>query len=141
MDGILSSGLTALLTNSAAMRVTSNNIANINTPGYVRRDAPQETLTSGGVLNGVRLSDITRVVNDYLDKEVLTAGGAASRYDIQSSLMDQLNAALGAPGDSNSLGARLDAVYASLGQASLDPSSLASRLGALGQFQSLAQSI
>jgi flagellar hook-associated protein 1 FlgK len=141
MDGILSSGLTALLTNSAAMRVTSNNIANINTPGYVRRDAPQETLTSGGVLNGVRLSDITRVVNDYLDKEVLTAGGAASRYDIQSSLMDQLNAALGAPGDSNSIGARLDAVYASLGQASLDPSSLASRLGALGQFQSLAQSI
>ena len=141
MDGILSSGLTALLTNSAAMRVTSNNIANVNTPNYVRRDAQQQTLTSDGILNGVQLSDVTRVVNDYLDKQVLTASGSASRYDIQSSFMDQLNAALGAPGDSSSISGRLASLYASLGQASLDPSSLASRLGALGQFQSLAQSI
>ncbi|HXJ01334.1 MAG TPA: flagellar hook-associated protein FlgK [Micropepsaceae bacterium] len=141
LNGIISSGLTAIQTNSAALRVTSDNIANVNTPGYVRRVAQQQTLAPGGVLSGVQLSQIQRVVNDFLDKEVMSANGNASRYDVQSGIMDQLNAALGAPGDGNSIGSQLDAVYASLGQASLDPSSLTSRLGALGQFDSLAQSI
>ena len=141
LNGIISSGLTAILTNSAALRVTSDNIANINTPGYVRRVAQQQTLAPGGVLSGVQLSDVQRIVNDYLDKEVLSASGNSARYDVQSGIMDQLNAALGAPGDGNSVGSRLDAIYAVLGQASLDPSSLTSRLGTLGQFDSLAQSI
>jgi flagellar hook-associated protein 1 FlgK len=141
LNGIISSGLTAIQTNSAALRVTSDNIANINTPGYVRRIAQQQTLAPGGVLSGVQLSSVQRAVNEYLDKEVLSASGSSARYDAQSSIMDQLNAALGAPGDGNSIGSRLDAVFASLGQASLDPSSLSSRLGTLGQFDSLAQSI
>ena len=141
LNGIISSGLTAIQTNSAAIGVTSDNIANINTPGYVRRVAQQQTLAPGGVLSGVQLSQIQRVVNAYADKEVLTASGSSARYDVQSSIMDQLNAALGAPGDGNSVGSQLDAVYAALGQASLDPSSLTSRLGSLGQFNSLAQSI
>jgi flagellar hook-associated protein 1 FlgK len=141
LDGVLQSGLSAILTNSAAMRVTSDNIANVHTPGYSRRVAQQETLSPGGMLAGVRLADVTRIVNDYLDREVLKAQGGAGRYDAQSSLMSQLDMALGQPGDGSSIGSRLDAVYAALGQASLDPNSLATRLGALGQFNDLALSI
>ncbi|HEY4266447.1 MAG TPA: flagellar hook-associated protein FlgK, partial [Micropepsaceae bacterium] len=141
LNGIISSGLTAIQTNSAALRVTSDNIANINTPGYVRRVAQQQTLAPGGVLSGVQLSSVQRMADEYLDKEVLSASGNSARYDVQSSIMDQLNAALGAPGDGNSIGSQLDAVYASLGQASLDPSSITNRLGSLGQFNTLADSI
>ena len=141
LNGVISSGLSAIATNSAAMRVTSDNIANVNTPGYVRRTAQQETLAPGGQLAGVQLSDVQRIVNAYLDTEVTNANGNASRYDVQSTIMDQLNAALGEPGDGTSIGSRLDAVYSALGQASLDPSSLANRLGALNSFDSLAQEI
>ena len=141
LDGILSSGLSSILTNSAALRVTSENIANVNTPGYVRRVVQQETLAPSGQLAGVALGDVQRVLNNYLDKEVLDAGGAAARYDVQSTFMSQFNAALGQPGDGTSIGSRIDAVYAALGQASLDPSSLSMRLGALNEFQSMAQSI
>ena len=45
IEGILNSGVSAILTNSAALRVTSNNIANVNTPGFVRRDVQQQTLS------------------------------------------------------------------------------------------------
>jgi flagellar hook-associated protein 1 FlgK len=93
------------------------------------------------MLAGVQLSDIQRIVNAYLDTEVTNANGNAGRYDVQSTIMDQLNAALGEPGDGTSIGSRLDAVYSALGQASLDPSSLANRLGALSSFDSLAQEI
>ena len=141
LDGILTSGLTAVMTNTAALRVTSANIANINTPGYVRRVVQQETLAPGGRLAGVGISEIKRVVSNYLDREVLTASANAARYDVQSAMMNQLNVALGAPGDGNSLGSQLDKLYSSLSQASLDPSSLALRLGALNQFDTLGRSV
>lgn len=141
LNGILASGVSAIQTNTAAINVTSNNIANVNTPGYVRRVANLATLAPGGMLSGVELAGVQRMVNDYLDREVLTSSSNSARYDVQSTMMDQLNAALGAPGDGNSVGSRLDAVYTALGQASLDPSSLTGRLGALGQFDSLGQSI
>lgn len=141
LDGILTSGLSAVMTNTAALRVTASNIANINTPGYVRRIVQQETLAPGGLLAGVSISNIQRVVSNYLDREVLTAGASAARYDIQSGMMDQLNVALGEPGDGNSLGSQLDKLYGTLSQAALDPSSLALRLGTLNQFNSMARSI
>jgi flagellar hook-associated protein 1 FlgK len=141
LNGVISSGLSAIATNSAAMRVTADNIANVNTPSYVRRTAQQETLAPGGQLAGVQLADIQRIVNQFLDTEVLNANGNASRYDVQSTMMDQLNAALGEPGDGTSIGSRLDAVYGALGQAALDPNALANRLGALNSFDSLAQEI
>ena len=141
IDGILNSGLSAILTNSAAMRVTSDNIANVNTPNYVRRDVEQQTLAVGGQLAGVTLGDVQRVTNSYYDKETIAAQGQFSSYDAQSSLMDQVNAALGTPGDGSSLSSQLDDLYAALGQASLDPGLQANRQGALNQFQGVAQSI
>jgi flagellar hook-associated protein 1 FlgK len=141
LDGILSSGLTALLTNTAALRVTSDNIANVNTVGYSRRVVQQQTLAPGGNLMGVDIATINRVTNDYLDREVLNANSSASRWDIHSSILDQLNASLGQPGDGTSIGSQLDSLYSALGQASLDPTSLATRLGALNQFQSVAGTI
>ena len=141
LDGILSSGLSAVQTNSSALRVTADNIANVNTPGYVRRVVQQQTLAPGGVLSGVELANVQRIVDQYLDTEVLSANGNSSRYDVQSTIMDQFNSALGSPGDGNSLGAGMDAIYAALGQASLDPSSLTSRMGTLNDMGTFAQTI
>jgi flagellar hook-associated protein 1 FlgK len=139
LNGVLSAGVTSILTNSAALRVTADNIANVNTPGYVRRVVNMETLAPGGQLAGVALSDVQRVINNYLDTEVLAARSAAARYDIQATILNQLDATLGQPGDGTSLGSRIDAVYAALGQASLDPGALSTRLGVLNEFGALAQ--
>ena len=139
LNGVLSSGVSAILTNSAALRVVAGNIANVNTPGYVRRTVNMEPMAPGGQLSGVALSDVQRVINNYLDIEVLAARSAAARYDIQATLLNQFDATLGQPGDGSSLGSRIDAVYAALGQASLDPGALAMRLGVLNEFEALAQ--
>lgn len=141
INGVLGAGLTAVQTNSAALRVTATNIANVNTPDYVRRIAQMETLAPGGQLSGVTLSDVQRAVSSYYDTEAINAQGASSSYDAQSSLMDQLNAAMGTPGDGASLSSKLDALYSALGQASLDPTLMANRQGALNQFQSVASTI
>jgi flagellar hook-associated protein 1 FlgK len=141
IEGILSSGLSSLQTNSAALRVTADNVANVNTPGYARRILNQATLDPGGQLSGVKIADIERVVSSYLDQELRRVSGTSGAADAQSQTMAQLNAALGQPGDGTSIGSALDRVYAALGQAALDPSSLANRLGALSQLDNFSHSI
>ncbi|HMI95579.1 MAG TPA: flagellar hook-associated protein FlgK [Micropepsaceae bacterium] len=141
LEAILSSGLSSLLTNSAALRVASNNIANANNPNYARRVVQQGPLVTGSQIVGVKIEEIQRISNAFLDTEVLRANSGAARFDVQSEIMKQLDTALGQPGDGQSIGSQLSAVYAALGQASLDPTSLASRLGTAGKFQGLARSI
>ena len=134
LNGIAASALSALKTNSAALGVVSNNVANINTPGYARRVVNQQTLTAGGQLMGVDVGSVQRVVDKFLQQETLAAGGAASQYDTQANLFTQLNGLLGAPGDNQSLATgltNLQAAFATASQAPSSPSSAAAILTAL----------
>jgi flagellar hook-associated protein 1 len=141
LNGIASAALSALQTNSTALKVVSNNVANLNTVGYARRVVNEQTMSSGGALGGVSVGDIQRVTDQFLDAESLSAGASASRYDTQSTIFDQLNGVLGQPGDGNSLTSQLSAVSSALGQAALAPTASANQLGALNSFQDLASTI
>ena len=72
LNGIASAALSALQTNSTALRVVSNNVANMNTQGYARRVVNQQTLSNGGVLGGVSVSDIQRISDQFLTAEQLS---------------------------------------------------------------------
>ena len=91
LNGIASAALTALKTNSAALAVVSNNVANINTQGYARRVVQQQTLAPGGQLMGVDIASVQRVVDGFLQQENLSAGAAASQYGAQAGFFSQLN--------------------------------------------------
>jgi flagellar hook-associated protein 1 FlgK len=133
--------LSALKTSSAALGVVSNNIANINTPGYARRVVNEQTLAVGGQLMGVDMGSIQRVVDSFLRQEQLAAGGAASQYDTAASFFTQLNGLLGSPGDNQSLATGLTNLAAAFGVASQSPSSSSSASAALNALQGLASDI
>ncbi|HEY1630304.1 MAG TPA: flagellar hook-associated protein FlgK [Rhizomicrobium sp.] len=141
LNGILSSALTALQTNSAALRVVSGNVANINTQGYDRRVVNMQAQVVGGQLTGVDIADVQRVADQFLNQEVLSSNSASSQYSTQSNIYDQLNGLLGQPGDGTSLTSQLSNVFSALASASLSPSSSASQQGALSSFQNLASTI
>ncbi|HVZ69668.1 MAG TPA: flagellar hook-associated protein FlgK [Rhizomicrobium sp.] len=141
LNGILSSALTALQTNTAALRVVSNNVANMNTPGYARRVVNQQVLVAGGQLQGVNIADIQRVTDQFLTRETLSANSGAQQYSTQATIFDQLNGMLGKPGDGTALTTQLDNIYAALGSAALAPNASASQQGILNSFQSLASTI
>jgi len=130
-----------LQTNSSALRVVGDNVANLNTTGYARRIVNLEPQSAGGTLTGVDIASIQRVVDQFLNAETLTAGAAASRYDTQNSIFNQLNVLLGKPGDDTSLTARLTNVSKVLGQAALSPGSSASQQSVLNAFETLATTI
>ncbi|HUJ47415.1 MAG TPA: flagellar hook-associated protein FlgK [Rhizomicrobium sp.] len=141
LDGILASALTALQTNAQALRVVSNNVANMNTPGYVRRVVNESPLDIGGQLAGVSIADVQRVTDQFLMQEVLSSNSSSSQYSTQSSVFDQINGILGQPGDGTALTSQLDDAFSALGQASLSPNSSASQLSVIGGFQNFASTI
>ncbi|MBA2589036.1 MAG: flagellar hook-associated protein FlgK [Alphaproteobacteria bacterium] len=138
LNGIAASAISALKTNSAALSVVSNNVANLNTQGYARRIVNQQTLTAGGQLMGVDIASIQRVTNQFLAQEQLSAGGGAAQYDTMAGLFSQLNGLLGGPGDNQSLATGLTKLASAFATASQAPTSSASRTGVMNALNGLA---
>ena len=141
INSILASAMTALQTNTAALKVVSDNVANINTQGYARRVVNQTTQAAGGGLTGVDIASIQRVVDQFLQSETLSAGAGAAQYGAQSDIYDQLNGILGQPGDGNSLVSKLDNIFAAVSTASQAPSTGTSQQSVLTALQGLATTI
>ena len=141
INSILNSAMSALQTNQAALKVVSDNVANINTPGYSRRVVNQQTQVNGGTLMGVDIASVQRVVDKFLQSEALAAGAGSAQYGAQSDIYDQLNGILGKPGDGSSLNAKLDNIFSALATASQAPSSSTSQQSVLTALQSLATTI
>jgi flagellar hook-associated protein 1 FlgK len=141
LNGIANSALTALKSNSAALSVVSNNVANINTQGYARRVVNMQTLAPGGQLMGVDITSVQRVVDRFLQQEGLSAGAASAQYGTQADLFSQLNGLLGGPGDNQSLSTRLSNLQAAFATASQAPTAAASYTGMLGALQGVASQI
>ncbi len=141
LNGIAASALTALKTNSAALSVVSNNVANINTPGYARRVVNQQTLAPGGQLMGVDIASVQRVVDKFLQQETLSAGASAAQYDTAAGFFSQLNGLLGAPGDNQSLATGLNNLQSALATASQAPSAPSSTAAVLNALNGVSSDI
>ena len=141
LNGIAGTALSALKTSSAALGVVSNNIANVNTPGYARRVVNEQTLAAGGQLMGVEIGSVQRVVDAFLQQENLSASGAAAQFDTAAGFFTQLNGLLGGPGDNQSLATGLTNLGAAFGVASQAPSSSSSSTAVLNSLQGLATDI
>ena len=141
LNGIAASALSALRTNSAALSVVSNNVANLNTPGYARRVVNEQTLAMNGQLVGVDIASVQRVVDQFLQQENLAANGTSSQYDTMAGMFTQLNGLLGGPGDNQSLATGLTNLSAAYGLASQAPSSSASATSVLNALNNVASQI
>ena len=77
----------------ASLRAVSDNIANVNTPGYVRKAVNQSQQVVDGVGMGVRIDGVRRVTDQYLQMASLGASSDAQRWGAVSQYLD--NAHLG----------------------------------------------
>ena len=122
LGGILNIASTALQTAQTSISVVSNNVANVNTPGYVREVANQESLVVGGSGGGVAVTSISRAADAYLQQASLTASGNAGNYGAISSYLDQAQQLFGDPSASGSLFGQLDQVFSAFSAQASAPS-------------------
>ncbi|MEO8481933.1 MAG: flagellar hook-associated protein FlgK [Acidobacteriota bacterium] len=134
---IATSALTAYRT---GLDVAGQNIANINTPGYVRRTvtlaerAPTEALGPG---HGVDVLGIQAHRSELIDGRI---GHEQAGLSHDSALLDglkEVESAIGLPG--SSLDADLDGLFTSFSQLATDVTSSSARDSVVRQAQTLAQ--
>jgi len=120
----------------AGLRAVSDNIANVNTPGYVRKTITQEQQVVGGAGAGVDVTGVKRITDQYLQSASMTAGGDSSRYDIYSQFLDNAQSLFGDPSGAGYFFNMPDDISASFATAANDPSSTLLRAQAVNSVNS-----
>ena len=140
LDATLNSALTGLTANQVALRAVSENVANVNTENYVRREVVFGTRSIDGVHTTVNIDEIRRVVDDFFRTEALEATGEAHDVERRRAFHDRLQAHFGAPGGDAAFSSAIDKVFQSFNAASVDASSSARRVQSLRDLGALAES-
>jgi flagellar hook-associated protein 1 FlgK len=75
------------------LQVTGQNVSNVNTPGYVRRQAVLETRDLGpNQFGGVNVQGIRRVADKFIDQRHLSLTGLSSQASSRDQLLGQTEA-------------------------------------------------
>jgi flagellar hook-associated protein 1 FlgK len=135
----LSAAVSGLRVTQSNLALVASNIANAETPGYVRKSASQVAAASGDVTVGVKLSSITRELDQYLQRQLRTETSGGSYASTRAGYFQRLQGVFGQPGDSNALDTVFNSFTVALQSLATSPDSSAARYGVLTAAQTLAQ--
>ena len=136
LNSILNTATSGLLANQTALRTTSNNIANVNTEGYHRRDVQFGPRLTGSTLTGVSIDDIRRIADQYLTQQSTSATGAASSADVLNNYFSRVQDMVASLNGDSSLQKQVQNAMSALSQLTTNPSSVATRASALSSVSS-----
>ena len=111
----MQNALSGLKATQMALGVLSNNIANANNPDYSRQQVVQTSVSAGGLVgNGVQITDVTRVVDEFIAKTVVTRTSDVSYADTIKQYYSQAQLSFGNPGQNNSINSYVDSFFQKL---------------------------
>ena len=131
MSAILNTATSGMMAAQTGLRVTSDNIANVNTAGYARKTVSQSNLLSGGMGVGVSIDAIKRATDRFLQSASLNAASESARTGIIASTLDSAQKLFGDPSGKTSFFAALDDIYSAFSSVQDEPSSTLRRTQAL----------
>lgn len=135
----------SLQASQIGLQVVGNNIANANTPGYIRQQPIFEPTTPqrlGDLLlgTGVAVSGIKQQTDSFLEERLRGANADLANGEAQASAYTQLETIIGELGD-NDLSTSLTSFFGSLNNVLNQPDSVAVRNVAVRQGQTLTDDI
>ena len=139
MASIFNIGVSALSAAQRQLGTASHNIANVNTEGYSRQrvelnQAPPQAISAGYVGNGVRISEISRVADQFLIGQLRSATANEAKASAYADYAAQIDSLLG----DGTATAALEGFFAAMHDANGDPASTATREVALNSARSFA---
>ncbi|WP_289028050.1 flagellar basal body rod C-terminal domain-containing protein [uncultured Paraglaciecola sp.] len=129
---IATSGVNA---SNQLLTTTGNNIANVNTEGYVR----EQTIFEGQLYGGVGESTTSRVLNTFAQNQLrrdTTMQSEFQTYYDKTSVLDNLFAS-----EANSISSSMSRFFAAIQTATDDPTSMAARQVVLGEAELMVSQI
>ncbi|MFN7109131.1 MAG: flagellar hook-associated protein FlgK [Brevundimonas sp.] len=126
-----------LKTAQAQLRVTADNIANVDTPGYIRKVADQSAAVTNGYGAGVDITRVRLATDRFLQAASLSAGADAARQTVRYELYDQIQNQFGDPSSDSNFFAQVDKLFASYATLAESPTSSAGRQDTIYKTQAI----
>jgi flagellar hook-associated protein 1 FlgK len=136
---------TALRTQQQAINAIAHNLANASTEGYSRQDPVLDAIpglrTPVGVFGtGVRMVDIQRIRDPYLDAAYRREAGTLQENYVRSGLLGQVETILAEPGELG-MGGAIDAFFSAWSALASDPSSTVARMSVKAEGERLSDTM
>lgn len=119
LSSAIGNAVSGINLNARMAQATSDNLANVQTEGYGRR----EVISSSGEFGGVRVNEVTRNINEGLIKDRRAADAEVGRQQAGATALSRLEENFGPVGDPYGLSGRLSALEQALISAGADPAS------------------
>jgi flagellar hook-associated protein 1 len=137
----LSIAMSGLRANQLGLSLTSSNVANSDTPGYIRKTVNQIQTSSGAIGAGVSVTGVNRELDLYLQQQIRTEQSGASYADLRSSILSSLQSIYGTPGGTGTLETAFNNLVTAVQGLSTSSDSQSARIGVLNAAQSLTQQL
>lgn len=135
----LTSAVSGLRVTQSGLSLIAGNIANAETPGYVKKTATQVAAASGNLNIGVRLSSINRELDQYLQRQLRTETSGGTYASTRSDFFQRLQGIFGQPGGDNALETVFNNFVSAAQSLSTSPDSSSARYALLSAGQTLTQ--
>ena len=135
--------LSGLAAAQASMNAASQDIANVNTPGYTRTRANLQTVMGGGVLDtgsGVTVTNIQQLRDAYLTASANSATADSAKAQVSSDGLGNIENIVGETA-TDGLASKMDAFWSSWDSYANNPTLSGGEQSVLAQAGSLAQSL
>jgi len=137
LNSILNIATSGLQASQTQLRVISDNVANVKTPGYVRKIAEQVSVNTNGVGSGVDVGRIRLATDRFLQAASFSAGSEAARQGVRYELYDRIQTLFGDPGGDSGFFSQIDGVFSSFAAMSENATSSPLRQEALFKAQAV----
>ena len=137
----LVSAISGLKVNQSGLALVAANVANADTPGYVRKTVNQVATAGNNTGIGVRVSAIQRELDHYVQRQLRVENSGASYADTRAQFYQRLQDIYGQPGSDNALETVYNNFTSALQALSTSPDDGAARSSVISTAQLLAQQL
>lgn len=103
----LNTALSGLLTSQRGLDVISQNVVNLNTPGYTRKVMTPESVSLSGKGSGVQAGNVNRMVSEGLLKDIRKQTSNTGRLEVEQNFYPRIDDLFGEVGDNTSIAHKL----------------------------------
>jgi flagellar hook-associated protein 1 FlgK len=137
----LNTSLSGLRATQAGLSLIGSNVANAQTPGYVRKTLVVAASTAGDAGSSVRVIAVNREIDQYLQRQLRVESAGGAYADLRSEFYSRLQQIYGDPSSSSSLETVFNNFTGSVQSLVTSPDSTAARSLVLSSAQVLAQTL
>ena len=137
----LSTAMSGLRATQASLALVGSNVANAETPGYVRKTVVQIAGTTGDYGSSVLLNGVNRQLDQYLQTQLRTETSGASYADIRSTYLGNLQNVYGNPDQAGTIEDSFNKLQTAFQGLSTSPDSQSARISAVSAAQTMAQQL